>query len=220
MIRAILFDFDGTLVDSIWVWKKVDDIFLTRRNTPVPSDLHSAIAGKGFSETAAYFKERFRLSESEDAIKNEWLAISDELYMHDVALKPGVMNVLEYCKQHTIQCAIGSSNNRAIIDRICTAHGIRDYFKTIVTSCDVGKGKPAPDLFLEIARQLSISPDNILVVDDILEGVHAGKAAGMTTVGIYDEHYDNHDALKRESDHYIYSLEELPDIVERLLRTK
>lgn len=216
MIQAILFDFDGTLVDSIWVWKKVDEIFLSRRGIPVPSDLHSSIAGKGFSETAIYFKERFMLSESEEAIKNEWLAISEELYMHDVALKSGVIDVLEYCKRQKIQCAIGSSNNRTIIERICNVHGIHDYFTVIVTSCDVGKGKPAPDLFLEIARQIDVAPAHMLVIDDILEGIYAGHAAGMTSVGIFDEHYDKHDALMKESDYYIHSLEELPKIIEHI----
>ncbi len=213
MINAILFDFDGTLVDSVWIWKKVDEVFLHARNLDVPCDLHESIAGKGFSETAQYFKKRFSLPDSEEAIKQEWLTISNDLYMHDVALKPGVHDILEWLTQCGILCAIGSSNNYDTISSICTTHNIVHYFSCILTSCDVGKGKPAPDLFLEIANRIKVCPSRILVVDDIVEGIQAGKSAGMVTVGIFDEWYNNQIQLMTDADYYITSLSELRNIV-------
>ena len=81
------------------------------------------------------------------------------------------------------------------------------------TSCDAGRGKPYPDLFLSLAEAVCLQPETICVVDDIVEGVQAAKRAGMTAVGIYDEGYGKRKLLEKEADHYIMSLYELPPLL-------
>ncbi len=215
MIKAVIFDFDGTLVDSVWVWKKVDDIFLSKRGLAVPEDLHQSIAGKSFSETAALFKERFGLTETTDAIKEEWLEISNSLYMQNVLLKPHVLETLDWLRKHSILCAIGSSNNRETIENICKQQGILQYFSCIITSCEAGKGKPAPDLFLAIAKKLQIEPSEMLVVDDIVEGIIGGKRAGMFTIGIYDQYYHNETELRNQADCYLTDISDIIPCIEK-----
>ena len=90
--KAVIFDLDGTLVDSMWMWKAIDIEYLARFGLACPDDLQKEIEGMSFSETAVYFKERFRLKESLDEIKNAWIQMSIEKYRKEVTLKgfPGI----------------------------------------------------------------------------------------------------------------------------------
>ena len=87
--KGVIFDLDGTLVDSMNVWKEIDVSYLGKHGYDVPDDLHDEIEGMSFTETAAYFKKRFCLKETVDEIKDCWNQMAYEKYCHEVALKPG-----------------------------------------------------------------------------------------------------------------------------------
>ena len=96
--KAVIFDLDGTLVDSMWMWEAIDIEFLGAYGYECPDDIQRAIEGMSFSETAVYFKERFDLPLSLDEIKAVWTRMSIDKYRHEVPLKPGVLEFLKYCK--------------------------------------------------------------------------------------------------------------------------
>ena len=149
---AVLFDLDGTLVDSMWVWPEVDIVYLGDMGLEVPGDLQEEIEGMGFTEVAQYFKQRFQIHDSVEQIKETWNRMAMDAYANRVPLKPGVRRLLEYLKQQKISMGVASSNSRELIDAVLKNHGIDQYFGCIVTACDVKKGKPAPDVYLEAAR--------------------------------------------------------------------
>ena len=93
---AVLFDLDGTLVDSMWMWKEIDIEYLGRFGLSCPPDLQKIIEGMSFSETAEYFKHRFQIPDSIDAIKADWIRMSIEKYRNEVPLKPGALRLLQY----------------------------------------------------------------------------------------------------------------------------
>lgn len=209
-IDAVIFDLDGSLVDSMWMWHEIDIEYLGRYQLEVPEDLPQQIEGFSFSETAHYFKNRFRLPDSIEQIKRTWNEMAWDKYMHEVPLKPGAEEFLKQCRQRGIKLGIATSNSRELVTNVADTHGLHDYFSCIMTGCDVGKGKPAPDIYLAVAKQLQVLPQRCLVFEDIIPGIMAGKAAGMTVCAVEDAYsLDQTCEKKALADHYIRDFYEL-----------
>ncbi len=188
--QALIFDLDGTLVDSMWMWKAIDVEFLARYGYDCPDDLQRSIEGMSFTETAAYFLKRFRLPLSMDEIKAVWTDMSIDKYRHEVPLKPGALRLLRYAESHGIPCGIATSNGADMVDAVLDALAIRPYFRIVTTACEVKEGKPSPDIYLKVAGDLGAEPSACLVFEDIPAGALAGKRAGMTVCGVADADAD------------------------------
>lgn len=210
MIEAVIFDLDGSMVDSMWMWRTIDIEYLGRFGIELPENLQSCIEGMSFSETAVYFKERFDLPDDLDTIKADWNRMAWDKYAYEVPVKDGVMELLQYCMDHGIKAGIATSNSRELVDNVIKVHGLDAYFDCIMTGCDVAKGKPAPDIYLAVARALGVAPENCLVFEDIIPGIQAGKAAGMQVCAVYDKYSEHQDDVKRDlADYYTYQFREL-----------
>lgn len=185
--KAVLFDLDGTLVDSMWMWKEIDIEFLGRFGLSCPDDMEREIEGMSFTETAVYFKKRFDLPLTLDEIKDCWIEMSIDKYRHEVPLKPGALEFLKYCRERGIRTGIATSNGRDMVDAVIGSLKIGEYLDVVTTACEVAKGKPEPDIYLEVAKRLETSPAACLVFEDIPAGITAGKRAGMTVIAVEDE---------------------------------
>lgn len=203
-IDAVIFDLDGSLVDSMWLWHRIDQEYLGRFGIDVPPDLQPQIEGMSFSETAAYFKERFHIPDSEEKMKADWNRMAWDMYEKEVPLKRGVQEFLDFCRVKTLRLGIATSNSRELVGNIVQVHGLETYFTSIITGCDAGKGKPAPDIYLMAAKELGVKPENCLVFEDIIPGIQAGKAAGMRVCAVEDEYSAyQRDEKRRLADYYI-----------------
>ncbi|QIB26364.1 HAD family hydrolase [Caloranaerobacter azorensis] len=209
-VKAVIFDLDGTIVDSMWIWEQIDIDFLAKRGIKLPNDLQKAIEGMSFTETAIYFKNRFNLKESIEEIKEEWNAMAYDFYKNRVPLKKGVNEFIKYLKQKNIKLGIGTSNSRELAIEVLKTHNILHYFDTIRTSCEVEKGKPYPDVFLKVAEDLKVSPENCLVFEDTYAGVLAAKRAGMKVFAVADEFsFPYKDEICSLADKYIENFREI-----------
>lgn len=203
-IKAVIFDLDGSLVDSMWMWKQIDIEYLGKFNIPMPATLQKDIEGMSFSETAVYFKETFQIPDSLEKIKQDWNAMAWEKYTHEVPLKKGVKEFLDHCKANEILLGIATSNSRELVDNVIQALGLDSYFSCIMTGCEVAKGKPAPDIYLAVAKKLKVLPENCLVFEDIVMGINAGKSAGMRVCAVEDEYSMYQiEEKKKLADYYI-----------------
>ncbi|MBO5278440.1 MAG: HAD family phosphatase [Lachnospiraceae bacterium] len=208
--KAVIFDLDGTLVDSMWMWREIDREYLGRFQIPLPEGLQSCIEGMSFSETAMYFKERFQIPDSLEKIQSDWNQMAWEKYEKEVPLKSGVQEFLDLLKEKQIKMAIATSNSRELVEMVLKVHGIFDYFSFIVTGYDVKKGKPDPECYLKAAGAIEVLPENCLVFEDIIFGIMAGKNAGMRVCAVEDAYSASQQEKKRElADYYISNYEEI-----------
>lgn len=215
-IEAVIFDLDGTLVDSMWMWQDIDIEYLERFGYRLPQDLQSAIGGMSFTETAQYFRERFGIPDSVEKIKEDWNHMAWDKYMNEVPLKRGVKDFLTGCKSRGIRLGIATSNSRELVTNIARVHRLKDYFTCIITGCEVQKGKPAPDIYLAVAEQLSVKPEACLVFEDIVAGIQAGRRAGMKVCAVEDVS-SSHDRVRKMqlADYYIKDFSGLWEAEER-----
>lgn len=209
-IKAVIFDLDGTLVDSMWIWKQIDVDYLGKRGFDLPENLQKEIEGMSFTETAEYFKYRFQIEDSIEEIKIEWRQMADGFYLNKIPLKPGTGSLLTYLKMSGIKMGIGTSNARSLAEMVLKRHSIIGYFDSIRTSCEVKKGKPEPDVFLKVAEDLGVEPQECLVFEDTYAGVLAAKRAGMKVIAVADElSFPYKDEICALADRYIIGFDEI-----------
>lgn len=209
-IDAVIFDMDGTIIDSMWMWKNIDIEYLKKHGIEMPHDLQKSIEGLSFTETAVYFKERFNLSDTIEKIKDDWNKMAWSKYETEVPLKEGVLELLTYLKQNKYKLGIATSNYRKLTDLVLDKLLIRDFFDSVRTSDEVPSGKPSPDIYLLVAKDLDVEPSRSLAFEDVVHGIMAGLSANMKVCGVYDDHSKNDDRQKRElADYYIHSMSEV-----------
>lgn len=209
-IEAVIFDVDGTLVDSMWIWKQVDIEFLGKRGIELPQDLQSDIEGLSYTETAGYFKERFGLTETVDDIKEEWGVMANDFYNTRVSLKKGAREFIEHISGKGLKLGIATSNSRDIVEKMLANHRLDSYFNAIRTSCEVARSKPFPDVYLKVAEDLGVSPEKCLVFEDTVAGVTAAKTAGMKVIAVADAlAYESREKLEGLAQGYIHGFDEV-----------
>ena len=203
-VSGVIFDLDGTLIDSMGVWTQVDRDYLSKRNIEVPENLFVDIEeGNSFVEVARYFKQKFSLEDTIEEIIDEWTGLVSDHYEQNIKLKPGVLEFLKILKEHRIKIGIGTSNTLYLTKKVLSANGILEFFDSIVTGCQEIKGKPFPDIFLKVADELGLHPGQCLVCEDVLAGIQAAKNAGMRVVGIYDSYSEpEREAIEELADFY------------------
>lgn len=204
-IKAVIFDFDGTLADSMWMWPSIDEDYLKKFGIECPETLHTELEGKSPNECAKYFQEKFNINESEEAMMDAWNDMAAYNYEHKVFLKPGIESFLKKLKENGIKIGIGSSNFKELVVSALKNNGVLEYIDSIHVSSEVAAGKPAPDIYKLTAEDLGVKPGECLVFEDIVQGLLAGKRAGMKTVAVFDECSSEKQELNKEMcDYYIF----------------
>lgn len=209
-IKACIFDLDGTLVDSMWVWGNIDIEYLARFGYEVPEGMGKDFEGASMIEVAEYFKNRFKLDDDINTIIDDWNEMAIYKYTHDVPLKNGVAKFLEMLKERNIKIGLYTSNSLVLARAALEALGVLQYFDAITAGCSGIKGKPEPDGYLITAEKLDVSPKSCIVFEDLCVGIRAGKNAGMKTCAVRD-HYSMYqdDEKKKLADYYINDYEEI-----------
>ncbi len=210
-IEACIFDLDGTLVDSMWVWVAVDEEYIKKYNLTKPDGFHAGMEGMSYTETAQYFIACFpTLPLTREEIMDDWTRMAYEKYMTEVPPKKGVKEFLKELKERGIKTGIATSNSRKMAADTIKALGMDGLFDSVRSACEVCAGKPSPDVYLLVAEELDVKPENCLIFEDVPMGILAGKNAGMKTCAIEDEFSKKQAAKKRElADYYIQDYDDI-----------
>ncbi|MEG0156440.1 MAG: HAD family phosphatase [Anaerovoracaceae bacterium] len=185
-MKGIIFDFDGTLFDSMDLWEDVDLRFLAEYGKVPSQALRNKIKTMSAAESAKVFRQTFDLPLTEEEILAEFINIVNERYEKEILPKPFVLAYLEELRQAKIPLCIATATPRKPIEAALQRVGIVDYFSFILTPEEVPEGKTRPDIYLECARRFGLQPKEITVFEDALHCVKTAKAAGFTVVGVAD----------------------------------
>ena len=200
--KAVLFDLDGTLVDSMWLWRSIDIEYLARFGKEYTPDLSKALDGKSIHETAVYMKERYEIPDSIEKMQQDWNDMAREYYREKVPLKEGAAELLQKLSEQGIAMGIGTSNSRDLTMEVLRARGILPYFGCVLTSAEIQAGKPKPDIYLALAQRLGVAPSDCLVFEDVVPGLQAGINAGMEVCAVSDRYGDWSEDEKKKIAHY------------------
>jgi len=193
----LIFDLDGTLINSNGVWVEVDKIFLARRGAPYTKEYYDGVAHTILQNCAIFTKEYLHLEESCEEIIAEWMDLAKDAY-HSVPLKPHVREYLDRCKAAGHRMVIFT----ACVPEHCRAalahHGLDPYFEQIIFAQELGVDKKSPEIFKKVAQMLGVTPKECVLFDDSLSACKAAKAAGMTVVGVHDDFFHDSQTDMRE----------------------
>ena len=210
-IDAVIFDIDGTLIDSMWVWTDIDDRFLEMYHLTEPENFHEGMEGKSYSETAQYFLDIFpELPHTREELEEEWHQMAFDIYTKEIKLKKGAYEFILDLYKAGLKLGIATSNSRDLAEGVLENNKILRYMDTIWTADEAMAGKPAPDVYLKAAESMGVHPSRCLVFEDIPNGIRAGKNAGMKVCAIEDAFSRNQNDLKRKlADYYIQDYDDI-----------
>ena len=187
MIKAVLFDADGTLMDSIASWRKALKTVLERRGFSYSEEDLQVLIPLTTKEGGTYLKGKYGFTETGDEIAAEYLGLVESFYATEVELKKGAREVLEYYDSKGIPMAIVTSSERILIEAACTRHGISQFFQGLYICSELGTSKRQPDIFVNTAKALGAEPAETLVYEDSDYAIETAVNAGFKVIKVIEE---------------------------------
>ena len=208
MIEAVVFDLDGVLLQSEEVWDAVRERYVRERGGRYDEQVQRAMMGMSAPEWSAYLHEEAGVPDEPAAINRDVVERMLEAYRRELPLLPGAVAAVRRAAA-TFPLALASSSNRAIFEEVLQLAGIAECFRATVSSEEVARGKPAPDVYLEAAGRLEVPPERCAAVEDSHAGIRSARAAGLRVVAIPNASYPPDEEALRLADAVIGSLDEL-----------
>jgi HAD superfamily hydrolase (TIGR01509 family) len=214
VIEAVVFDLDGVLLDSEQVWDEAREQLARERGGRWHAQAQRDMMGMSSTEWSRYMHETIGLPEPPEEINREVVARLSATYREHLPALPGAREAVERLAARW-PLGLASSSNRELIDLALELLGVQHLFAATVSSEEVARGKPAPDVYLEAARRLDVDPANAAAIEDSQNGILAAKAAGMRVLAIPNQHFPPDEDALAQADVVLHSLAELtPDAVE------
>ena len=182
----LIFDMDGTMIDSNGIWRDVDTAFLAKRGLPYTHEYYEGVAHTVFPKAAVFTKAYCRLSESVEEIMAEWMEMAGDLYTTSVPVKPGVVAYLQKCRAAGERMAVLTSSVPAHCHAALEHLGLKPYFEQIYFAQELGMDKKDPAIYRKTAELLGVDPAACTIFDDSIAACRSARAAGMQVVGVYD----------------------------------
>jgi HAD superfamily hydrolase (TIGR01509 family) len=208
LIQAVIFDLDGLLLDSESAWDGGRKALVAEHGLEWPDGATEAMLGMSAPEWSAYVHERLGVPLEPPEISDRVVAHVLETYEQRLPLLPGAEQAVARIAERW-PLALASSSNKQVIDRVMETSGWGEVFRTWVSSEEVGRGKPAPDVYREAARRLGSAPERVAAIEDSAAGIQSAKAGGMRVIAIPNPHFPPPEETLREADVVLDSLAEL-----------
>lgn len=210
MIQGAIFDADGTLLDSMPIWKEVDARYLAGYGIVPSSAVSEAVSTMTLEESSLYFKEHYHLPDTPAQIRRDILRIVDDFYCREVEPKAGIPEFLEQLRQRHIPMAIATTGDRTLLETALRRLGLDAYFQEILTCSELATGKHQPFIYTTAAERLGTPIAATVVFEDALYAIRTAAEAGFPTVGIADAagHTDQEE-IRQIAHHYMDDFSDL-----------
>lgn len=184
--KGIIFDLDGTLLDSMACWENVDQCFLRENGIEPPKDISDIVKKMTINESAMYFKTRFSLKQSCEEIKDRVEEMVRERYFYTIPLKKGAHETVVKLKETGFKLCVATATYNKLAYAALERLDIMKYLDFVLTCSDVGYGKDSPEIFFKAAEMLNCTVHETLVVEDSLHCIETAENAGFRTIAVYD----------------------------------
>lgn len=203
MIKGAIFDLDGTLLDSMFIWDTIGEEYLRSLGKEPHEDLKETFMTLTLEEVAVYYREHYGVTLSVKEIVDGVNAMVEQTYRTKVTLKPGIAEYLAWLKENGVRLCVATVTDRYLVEETLDRLGVRHYFSEIFTCAEVGFGKDKPIIYQKALEHLETEKRDTYVFEDMLFALNTAKTDGFPTVGVYDRHEVHQDELKALSDYYI-----------------
>lgn len=207
-VDAVIFDMDGTLLNTLWAWKNSTSNFLRSRGIEPPENIDAEMAALSLLEGAREIKKRYGFKESPEELLEEVLATVRKFYEEDAMPKPGVPGVLQALKKQGIKICVATASDREFAEAAFKRTGLMEYIDFIITCDEVGVGKQNPLVYETALKKLGTDRKRTLVVEDALHALQTAKKAGFPTAGVYEVNFAaDQSALQSDATYYVPSFQ-------------
>ena len=207
-VDAVIFDMDGTLLNTLWAWKNSTSNFLRSRGIEPPENIDAEMAALSLLEGAREIKKRYGFKESPEELLEEVLATVRKFYEEDAMPKPGVPGVLQALKKQGIKICVATASAREFAEAAFKRTGLMEYIDFIITCDEVGVGKQNPLVYETALKKLGTDRKRTLVVEDALHALQTAKKAGFQTAGVYEVNFAaDQSALQSDATYYVPSFQ-------------
>jgi HAD superfamily hydrolase (TIGR01509 family) len=210
-IEAVVFDMDGVLVDTEHLWDEVREELTEQWGGRYTPEAQQAMMGMSSHEWSRYLHEVVGLREPPETINAEVVRRMLARYETDLPVVPGAVEAVRRLADEGYRLAVASSSNRELIDTVLCRLELASVFEVTVSSEEVARGKPAPDVYVEAARRLGVEPARCVAIEDSASGIRAAHAAEMRVIAYPNRHYPPASEALRLADRMIDSPDELSD---------
>ncbi|MBO5609274.1 MAG: HAD family phosphatase [Eubacterium sp.] len=210
MIKGIIFDIDGVVLDSMSIWNDLGARYLRSLNVEPEEGLNEILFSMSMEQGADYLKEHYKLKRSTASILNGIQDMLRDFYYYEVPAKPGAKELMEFLKEKGMRITAATSSPRSHIEKALTRNKLLRYVEVIYTTGEIGISKHSPDIYNKAASYMKLAPAEVLVLEDSLYALKTAKEAGYKTAGVYDKDGETDQAgVEATGDIYIKSLHEL-----------
>jgi len=213
-IKAAIFDYDGTIMDSMVMWRTASSNFVrTVLGREPAEDLDRVIRNLSLEEGASIFRDEYGASGTDEEIVDAVLETVTDQYRYSLQLKDGILEVLDDLRAHGVRICIATASTREMIESANERLGISHYFDEVFTCSEVGASKRFPMIYDLAASFMGASEEETLVFEDVLYASQTASAAGYQLVGIYDIMADDEkEEIKKTAKLYLENWKEWPGI--------
>lgn len=203
MIQGIIFDFDGTLFDSMFIWDTAGAAYLRSIGKEPAEDLQSVLKPLSLHQSASYLKERYGIPQSVQDIMDGINRTVEAFYLETVLPKPGAVELLEALSLKGIRMCIATATERYQVEAALVRCGIRRFFSEIFTCTEVGSGKDQPQIFRMAMAHLGTDRSNTVVVEDAWHAIRTAKNDGFIVAAVYDSYENMQSSVREAADIYL-----------------